>query len=414
VPGVAQPGALPPGMPGMTMPGTYTPGGYGTMPGGMPAMPGAMPGMGMQPGAMGGAMPPMGMQPGMMGGVMPPMGGIGMRPGGGVDPEMKAWLADRLRVLRMQETQLNSEIAQAGGETAPMARQLLMQRVLLQDQIRELELQLNLMDTTSRANPAMPGAPVDPMLGGIGSIPPNVPGYTNMPNMPGMAGTPNAMMFDRQRQLLEKEKQDATMELQYAQRMLSFLDPNDPVRANIVAQQQDLLARIDAIDKQLGQNAPLAPRPGMEVPNAPGSMAPTLADRINQPPRTNATVNPQIVQMQNTVRDLRVNGQTAQADDLEQLIQKMQSQGFVEPQLTPDMLRAILPQPMNMAPAPIASTSQQAELIELRNTVDTLRNEISSLREDIRTLQSMLHQWNQVPQNEPYDIYQSPLPAQGE
>ena len=395
--------AVPPVATDLGLPGGMPP---SAVPPGMPAAgAGAMPGMGMQPGTMGayGTMP--------MGGMSP----MGMRPGGGMgyDPEMSALLARRLMELQTQLTQLNTEISMSGGETSAMARPLLAQRVMLQGQIRELELQINPSGATTSAMPGAMGAMPQGGMPGYGAAAPTAadmmaremamqgmrgtPGYGMQNMMPGMPGAgPNAMM-------LEQLRQDAITELQYVQRTLSFIDANDPVRATIEARQSELLDQLESLNRQLGQSqAPSATPPVPGIPNVPGSTATTLAERMaSQPTRSNAPTNPEIVKMQNAARELRAMGNTDLADDLQRRIEQMQTQGFVEPQLPPGMpMSAAAPLPAMPMPIPAtvaAALPQQAELIELRNTVDSLRNEIVSLRDEIRALQILLQQGYQEP-----------------
>ncbi|MCL2623776.1 MAG: hypothetical protein FWD31_08935 [Planctomycetaceae bacterium] len=388
-------GAMQPGMPGA---GT----GYGTMPG-----------MGLPPATAGAY----GVMPGQMGaGAMP----MGMRPSSafmGHDPEMNAMLARQLQDLRNQETLLNSEITMMGGETSPAARPLLSQRVMLQTQIRQLELQLGVSGTanlpgatsnpmgTMPPNTMMPGTipagamppgmtgygaamiPADRMVQAMASqgMPPAMPGF----GMPGMIGAgPNAMM-------LEQLRQDAVTELQYVQRTLTFVDAADPARAIIEARQEELLAQLESLDRQLGQNSTQpATTPGIATPNVAGSAAPTFADRAAQPARANAAINPEIVRMQNTERQLRVMGRTDLADDLQRQIEQAQTQGFVEPQVPASMMP--MPMPATLSPPVPAILPQQGELAELRSTVDSLRSEITMMRDEIRALNAMLRQWDQT------------------
>ena len=357
-----------------------------------------------------------------------PRGGMspmGMELGGamGFDPEMTVMLARRLQELQNQLTQLNAEISAIGGETSPAARPLLVQRAMCQGQIRDLELQINLAGATS---PTMPGMPAggNPM----GAMPPGMPGMPGygtaapsaadmitrdpaMQGMPGVAGyrmqgLPGAAGYDAMqgmgaapnRMMLEQLRQDAITELQYVQRTLSFIDANDPVRATIEARQSELLAQLESLNNQFGQN----PTQPMTVPGVAGSTTPTLTDRVAQPARISATTNPRIVQMQNAERQLRAMGNTALADDLQRQIEQELTQGFVEPQVP----AAGMTMPMPPIPAAVPPTaamsvppalSQQGELVELRNTVDSLRGEIAAMREEMRALQTLLRQYNEKP-----------------
>jgi len=391
------------------MPGT---GGYGAMPG--------MGGMGMQPGMMGtmpmGGMPPMG------------MGGMGMRQGGmGYDPEMNAMLAQQLQRLRIQETQLNSEIAMYGGETAPVAQPLLAQRTRLQTQIRDLELQLGI---SGAGTPAVPGAMGNPMTGmnpGMtqpGMVPPamtpadmmalgmarqgmpGVPGYgAEMPGMGMMGSDPNRMFF-------EQQKQEITLELQRVQHQLSFVDANHPMRPILLTEQERLVAQIDSLNKQLGQTQTpggTMPGPGIPgaTPGAAGSNVRSLTDLTTPAAplaRTNTAITPEIAQMMNAEQHFRASGQIAYADELKAMIEKQQTGGFIEPMLPASM-------PMNPAVLPPAmplTLPQQAELAELRSTVDSLRGEIASMREEIRALNVMLRRWDQT--TEPNGMIETTTP----
>ena len=426
---LADPTAPPAGMPGTTplgMLGT----GYG-----------AMPGMGMQPGAMGGMPMGMGMpqtdprsgmpQPGMGGGMSPPMGyggsmpligmgGMGMRQGGrGYDPEMNAMLAQQLQRLRIQETQLNSEIAMNGGEASLAAQQLLAQRTMLQNQIRDLEQQLGVSGAGTTGMPGLPSNPMtgmNPAMTQPGMVPPGMasgmmpndmmaPGMARpgMPGVPGYGGYGSPMMganpllrTDPNRMFFEQQKQEITLELQRVQHQLSFVDANHPMRPILLAEQERLVAQRDSLDKQLGQT----PAPGGALPGAAGSTARSLTDLTTPavpaapPARTNVAVSPEIRQMMDTEQRLRASGQIASADEMKAMIEKQQAGGFVEPLLpatTPVFPNPVLPPTMAMP-----SLSQQAELTELRSTVDSLRGEIASMRDEIRALNAMLRRWDQT------------------
>ena len=405
---------------------------------------------GMSPSSTTGAMPlggmpidpmsPMGMQPqGAMGGMpidpmMSPMG-MGMRQGPymGYDPEMNAMLTRQLQDLRMQETQLTTEIIMSGGETSPIVQPLLTRRAMLQNRIRALEAQLGVSGTGATATPGAMGMMQPHPMG-------NMPMGMQPPGMqPGMPGYPADLMAQQRmasqglppgrgadpyygtagmgagsnRLLLTTQRQEAVTELQYAQRMLSFLGPNDPQQAIIVAQQEDLTARIAAIDKQLEQ----IPTPVAPMQNAAGSTAPTLADSIARQPnaRPNTVMTPEIAQMQYAAQQLRATRPDL-ADDMQRRIELAQSKGFVEPQLPPGMAltpNALLP-PMVAPPVttPTLPMAQQGELAELRSTVDSLRSEINSLRQEIRALNAILNQWNQPQATNGW--YDAPVPSQPE
>ena len=376
-------------------------------------MPG-MGGMGMQPGMMGtmpmGGMPPMG------------MGGMGMRQGGmGYDPEMNAMLAQQLQRLRIQETQLNSEIAMYGGETAPVAQPLLAQRTRLQTQIRDLELQLGI---SGAGTPAVPGTMGNPMTGmNPGMMPDDM-------MMQGMGtqqihGVPNFGMYDPammranpmmgadpNRMFFEQQKQEITMELQRVQHQLSFVDANHPMRPILLAEQERLVAQRESLDKHLGQTQTpggTIPAPGIPgvTPGAAGSTLRSLTDLTTPAAplaRTNTAITPEIAQMMNAEQHFRASGQIAYADELKAMIEKQQTGGFIEPMLPASM-------PMNPAVLPPAmplTLPQQAELAELRSTVDSLRGEIASMREEIRALNVMLRRWDQT--TEPNGMIETTTP----
>lgn len=411
---------MPTGMPGAMQPGTMP---FGAT---QPGMPGALP-----PSAMSGmpADPMMGMQPNTMGMMDPmmqanPMGRMpmdpsmpmtpGMRQGPymGYDPEMNAMLARQLQDLRMQDAQLATEIFMSGGKTSPAVQPLLTRRAMLQNQIRSIETQLGISSAGTTAAPGTMGATQPNPMGGMPmGMQPGMPGYPadlmtqqrmaaqGLP--PGMGADPYSGMASMgagsNRMLLTAQRQEAVTELQYVQRTLPFLGTNDPQRAIIVAQQEDLTARIAAIDKQLEQiQTPVAP-----TSNTAGSMSPSLTDSITrQPaPRPNVVTSPEIAQMQYAADQMRLTRPDI-ADDMQRQIEQRKMQGFVEPQLppgmslTPDMLSPNLTASILPTTVPM---SQQAELTELRNTVNSLRSEITSLREEIRALNAILYQWNQPP-----------------
>ena len=391
---------------------------------GQPGMPGtapygAMPGMGMPPAAMGAGTMPMG-----TGGGMPPMG---MRGGAalGYDPEMNALMARRLQELQSQLTLLNSEITMLGGGTSQAARPLLAQRIMLQGQIRELELQINPAGATTPATPGVSGMATTPLA----TMPPGMPGMPGygsaaptaadmmarnmagqgMPSamsgygMTGMPGMPGAMGAGAMRDQL---RQEAIQELQFAQQTLRYMDANDPMRATIEARQTELLAQVESLNQQPGQNLPQPPMSGAVAPGAAGSVAPSLADRIaRQPGQPGTMAHPQIAQLQNAERQMRAMDNIAIADDLKRQIEQLQTQAFAEPQLPGGMAMPMMPSraavpttvPPTMPTTLPAPLPQQGELAELRTTVDSLRSEITSLRDEIRALQTLLRQNNPVP-----------------
>jgi uncharacterized coiled-coil protein SlyX len=217
-----------------------------------------------------------------------------------------------------------------------------------------------------------------------------------------MGGGPNATM-------LEQMRQGVIADLQNVQRMLQFVDPNDPVRANIVAQQTELVAQLESLNAQLGLNPGLTTAtPGMASPATAGSVAPSMTDRVPQPAppsRANVAANPELARLQNAERQLRLMGQTAMADDFLRQMEQIQTQGIVEPQLPPNFsMSNLLPSPSMMSSAVVPSSmQQQAELTELRGTVASLRSEIAAMRDEMRALHTLLQQFNQGPG------YQEPL-----
>ena len=350
-----------------------------------------------------------------MGG-MPPMGmgGMGMRPGGmGMDPEMNAFMMRQLQELKMRETQLNSEIAMYGGGNTMAAQSLLAQRTSLQNQIRDLEQRLGI---SGAGTPTMPGTMGDPMAGmNPGMTPADRMMMQGMgsPRMPGVSGFdmygPAMTGADPNRMFLEQQRQEAVLGLQRVQETLKYVDANAPVRATILAQQEELLAQIDSLNKQLGQTqTPGGTMPGAGIPGtAPGAAGSTamsltdLAAPAVPPARTNPVINQEIIQLQNAERQLRARGETALADSLLQQIQQRQTGSLPEMQPPPGMVTT----PMNMSgtfmpqaipPAMSAMLPQQAELAELRSTVDSMRGEIAAMRDEIRLLNAMLRRWDQT------------------
>ncbi len=366
--------------------------------------------------------------PGAMGGMS-----TGMRPGPytGYDPEMNAWLAQQLQELRTRETQLNTEITMAGGETSPAARPLLMAKTMLQGQIRELEKQINPaaaatgmpgygMTAPTAADMMGQGLPGQAGLAGRGmpgaGLPPGMAGYGVGANA-GMGAGPNAMM-------LEQLRQDVLTELRYAQQTLSQVDANDPFRATIESRQAELLNQLESLNQQLGQSAGAAPGAG-----APGlSSASVGLTGAGQPtggiPGANAasaTNDPRVLQMMNAERQLRAMGNTALADDILRQIEQLRAEALPQPTANPFAAGALPPgspmggftgmgapaptaglmppagMPPTMPGATAATPSQQAELAELRGTVDALRGEIASMREEIRSLETLLRQSNPLP-----------------
>ena len=387
-----------------------------------------MAGMGMRPDTME-TMPMGGMPPMSMGG-MPPMsmGGMGMRQGDfGIDSEMNAMMTRRLQELRFQETQINSDIAMFGGEASPAAQSLLARRTALQTQIRQLEQQLGVSGAVATAVPGAMPDPMNPMAGmnpammqqGMaqpGMVPPGMvpPGMTPDDRMmqgmarPGMPGIPGyemhdpAMMranpmlgTDPNRMFFEQQKQEITLELQRVQHQLSFVDANHPMRPILLAEQERLVAQRESVDKQFGQTL----TPGGAMPGAAGSTATSLTDLATPtvpPARSNPVISPEIAQMMDAERRLRASGQITSADELKAMIEQQQTGGFVEPQLPTGMPMLPYAVPPNIPMAMSATLPQQAELAELRSTVDSLRNEIASMREEIRALNAMLRRWDQT------------------
>jgi len=185
--------------------------------------------------------------------------------------------------------------------------------------------------------------------------------------------------------------------LQRVQHQLSFVDANHPMRPILLAEQERLVAQRESLDKQLGQTQ----TPGGATPGAAGSTLRSLTDLATPaapPARTNTAITPEIAQMMNAEQHFRASGQIAYADELRAMIEKQQTGGFIEPQLpatTPMFPTAGLLPTMSMP-----SLSQQAELAELRSTVDSLRGEIASMREEIRALNAMLRRWDQTTEDQ--------------
>jgi len=394
---------------------TATPATTGT---GTPATPAA----GMQSGPMGGVTG-MGTMPsgmGMYGTGTPPNMMSGM---GGVDPEMQAFLSRRLQNLRMMETQIVSDITMAGGEASPAARPLIMQRAQLQGNIRELEQQLGV--PSAGTGTIFDAAAANPMTG----MQPGMPGNMGMGMLNGrgtMGAAPDNMM-------LEALRQEAVYNLRDVQRTLSYLAPNDPIREQLQAEQARLVEQIESLNKQMGQPNSNVAASGLALPDAAGaaanvpgsssSLASSLeANRLAQE-RTqqmaiqqqaamggsNTAFDPQLQQMREAERQLRLRGETAIADDLLRQIEEHTNNRFMRPQLlgnTPPMPPldnammggAALP---IMGQRPTQPTTadivRQAEILELQNTVESLRDEIASMREEIRVLETLLRQFNQLP-----------------
>ena len=376
------------------------------------------------------AAPAPGMQPGPMGGMtgmgaMPPGMGMyatpsNMMPGmGGADPEVQAFLNRRLQNLRMAETQMNNDIAMAGGEASPAARQLIMQRTQLQGNIRELEQQLGV--SSPGATAANPMAGMQPDMPGAGMPPGFANPYdmTGMPNGMGtMGATPDNMMLDALRQ-------EAVYNLRDVQRTLSYLAPNDPVREQLQSEQARLVEQIESLNKQMGQPNSNAGTPGAatNVPGSNNSLASSILAQQQQQESArqmaaqqaavgggNASFDPRLQQMREAERQLRAMGEIAAADMLLKQIEEQTNNRFAEPPLPgnmtppmPPLDNAMMGGPalpiMGQRPAQPTTTDivRQAEILELRNTVESLRDEISSMREEIRALETLLRQFNPSP-----------------
>ena len=345
-----------------------------------------------------------------------------MIPGmGGVDPEMQAFLNRRLQNLRMMETQIASDITMAGGETSPAARPLIMQRTQLQGNIRELEQQLGV--PSAGTGTIFDAAAANPMTG----MQPGMPGNMGMGMLNGMGtmgAAPDNMM-------LEALRQEAVYNLRDVQRTLSYLAPNDPIREQLQAEQARLVEQIESLNKQMGQPNSNVAASGLALPDAAGaaanvpgsssSLASSLeANRLAQE-RTqqmaiqqqaatggsNAAFDPRLQQMRDAERQLRLMGETAAADGLLRQIEEQVNNRFAEPQMpvamTPPldnvmMGGAALPIVGQRTPQPTTvDIVRQAEILDLRNTVESLRDEIASMREEIRSLETLLRQFNQLP-----------------
>lgn len=365
-----------------------------------------------------------------------PVGALGGTYGnmyGGVDPERQAFLNARLQNLRMAESQINNDIIMSGGEASPAARPLVMQRTQLQNQIRSLEQELGAGSmgaaaTGMGATPGAMGAATLPDAGAYGMS-------NNMGGAYGAYGMAGAGMGAQpDRMMLEQMRQEAMADLSHVQRLLSLFDPTDPARAEVVARQSELLQQVESIDRQLGRgNAAGMTTPGAATntlspqlsTNAAGSDSSLaqqlLAQQTQQAAaRSNsAAMNPQLQQMREVERRLRVMGETAAADDLRRQIEAQELAGVrtVNPQAqAPIMLpmAATIPAARQTAPSTAQPTTadivRQAEMLELRNTVESLREEIASMREEIRSLETLLRQLNQLPVDNELAPYSPELP----
>ena len=399
------------------------------------------------------------MPPSMTGGPMMGMSGMGAY--GSNDPEMQAFLNRRLQNLRMAEMQLNDDITMTGGDTSPAARQLIMQRAQLQGQIRQLEQQLGMgmggnpmtgmgtagmgmpgsygMSGMTPAEMAMPGGMGDnPMVGmqpGTMVSPMGAASMANpmMGNAPyGMPGTGMGVSPDRM--MLEQLREDAMLDLRYAQRALSFFDnPNDPARKDIEARQSELLKQIESLNQQLGQGSNAGTQPtapsgvsnniqvmrNIEAVSAPSdSLAASILaqQQAQQAAARSAIFDPELMQMRDAERQLRAMGDIAAADMLLRRIEEKErfSSSLGNTALsTPDIMLATNPIPMMAPPvmpraiAGVQPTTtdvvRQAEMLELQSTVESLRNEIASMREEIHSLETLLRQFNQLPPTVPAD-----------
>ena len=337
-----------------------------------------------------------------------------MMPGmGGADPEMQAFLNRRLQNLRMAETQINNDITMAGGEVSPAARQLIMQRAQLQGNIRELEQQLGVPSAAGT------GTIFDTAANPMAGMQPGMPGNMGMGTM---GATPDNMM-------LEALRQEAVYNLRDVQRTLSYLAPNDPIREQLQAEQARLVEQIESLNKQMGQLSSTPATSGLSLPGAAGtaanvpgsssSLASSLeANRLAQERAqqqaamggSNAAFDPRLQQMREAERQLRAMGEIAAADMLLKQIEEQTNNRFAEPQLPGNMAQPMPPLDNAMIgglnlpivgqrpPQPTTTDIvRQAEILELRNTVESLRDEISSMREEFRALETLLRQLNQLP-----------------
>ncbi|MCL2348971.1 MAG: hypothetical protein FWC50_12030 [Planctomycetaceae bacterium] len=222
-----------------------------------------------------------------------------------LDPELRDMLMRRLQQLKSFEMQLNDDLAVTGRGT-PAAERLTQQWNANRAEIQRIEQQLGTRQPGMPGN-SMPG--ISPMQG-RGMMPNEMPGMTGgmgmmekpgmgtgmmgggmspemldlmreremaakngmgMSDMPGMGfptgttpampggmgggmGMPRGMTGGNNAPMFESIKNELLFDLRNVQRTLTFVPPQDPLRATLETRQADLLSQLEAINKQTGES----------------------------------------------------------------------------------------------------------------------------------------------------------------
>jgi len=343
------------------------------------------------------------------------------------DPEMKQFLESRLQTLKQNEAQMKNDLPGNPALQTELGR--------MQQEIQWLEQSLGAKAETITPPTISPTIPPDfsersPISEQMipGPIPRETP---NMPGFPGLAlgagpmspqpfgagfgagqVSPQPFGTGLPPQMLEPIRSNLMAELKNVQNMLTIVDSkNDPqFSEHLKNRQADLLKQVQDIDSQLKSPAaspgglpgailtPPPPPQGVPVNVSPFLSAPVPMQEkmspVNPPMSPTAPLSPvlpnpnaeKIRNLEIAVQQLRVAGQQGLADQAQIQIEQLKAAAIPAP---------VIPQPIPFNPenAAFASpwmTQPSKEIVDLKNTVESLRSEIQELGTAIKALEVQL------------------------